>query len=296
MSQVRVTCLQELKDLPYWVAHKDKVPKNPSTGGNASSTNPKTWGTAAEAWDAKQRFGFDGIGLVFTIELGIVGVDLDDCFEKREDGARHWKPWAQDIVQCLDSYTEYSPSRNGVHILTRGEVPFSITKSQLGFEMYNEARFFTVTGNMLGDVQEFRERSAELQALHAVYSDVPRATEASNLWKRAQTAIDSPSIDQMRDMLAVLPIQQDYYDWLRVLMAVHSAYPGEDGIRLVEAWSPGYCGEVANKFRSFDGTAKDGVRIGTLVHMAKQHGYSVEKHRRRPSSFAERLTEMKYGR
>ena len=162
----------DLKLLRQWVGYKlvpkqngkiDKVPKDPHTGRSASSIDPSTWGTAAQTWAAKRRYGFDGIGFVFTIDTGIVGTDLDCCFERSVNGVRHFKPWARDVVQCLDSYTEYSPSRNGVHVLTRGEIPYSITKNKIGFEMYNEARFFTVTGAMIGDVLEIRERPTELQ-------------------------------------------------------------------------------------------------------------------------------------
>lgn len=86
-------------------------------------------------------------------------------------------------------------------------------------------------------------------------------------------------------MLSALPMHMDYLDWLRVLMAVHDVYPGSDGVALVEAWSPGHRGEVAAKFRSFDRTAKEGVSIGTLVHMAKQYGYKAAVQKTRPPQY-----------
>jgi putative DNA primase/helicase len=264
--------IEDLKQTATWVGHKDKVPKNPRTGANASTTDASTWASASAAWGAKKRHGWDGIGYVFTIGSGVVGVDLDDCFEPGPDGMRHWKPWARDVAQCLDSYTEYSPSRNGVHILARGTIPHSITKNKIGFEMYNEARYFTVTGQVIGDVHEIRERPAELLALHFTFDDEPRA-----LPNVAPASLDAPSHDDVRAMLQALPVHMDYLDWLRVLMAVHDVYPGTDGVALIEAWSPGKRGEVAGKFRSFDRTAKEGVSIGTLVHMAKQYGHKMQR-------------------
>jgi hypothetical protein len=133
--------------------------------------------------------------------------------------------------------------------------------------MYNEARYFTVTGQVIGDVNEIRERPEELLALHFTFDDEPRALP------NVAPALDAPSLDDVRAMLQALPIHMDYLDWLRALMAVHDVYPGAEGVALVEAWSPGHRGEVAAKFRSFDRTAKEGVSVGTLVHMAKQYGY-----------------------
>jgi len=274
MVQVEPSSLKELKKSPQWVGHKDKVPKNPWTGGNASSINPKTWSDAPRAWRAKQYAGWDGIGFVFTISTGIVGIDLDDCFVIGADGQRRLKPWALDIVQTLDSYTEYSPSHKGVHILVRGEIPFSITKNNVGVEIYNEARYFTVTGEQIGDVSEIQERPKALLAVHTQYKDVGRDDRFNDPFRRLLKGNGhAPSISQMRSMLAVLPVQQDYYDWLRVCMAVHAAYPNDDGIALIEEWSPGYPGEVANKFRSFERTQSEGVGIGTLVYMARQYGW-----------------------
>lgn len=75
---------------------------------------------------------------------------------------------------------------------------------------------------------------------------------------------------QIRDALKHIPPWGDYADWLTVLMAVHSALPGEAGIALCENWSAGKPGEVARKFASFNG---GGVTVGTLFHLAKEHGW-----------------------
>ena len=56
-----------------------KVPVNPKTGENASSTDPSTWGTFLEALAAYNRDGVDGIGYVVDGSRSIVGIDLDSC-------------------------------------------------------------------------------------------------------------------------------------------------------------------------------------------------------------------------
>lgn len=83
---------------------------------------------------------------------------------------------------------------------------------------------------------------------------------------------------QIAEMLSFIPTQGGYDYWLSVLMAVHSVLPDQRGINLCEAWSPGYEGEVAEKFDSFDkGYSGPKVTLGTLVWLARQHGYTPTK-------------------
>ena len=265
--------LAELKVLPQWVGYTSKkIPMSPHTGTAAASNNPDTWATAAEAWVARKHYSWAGIGYVFTISAGVVGIDLDDCFT--EDGRLN--DTARQIVQMVDSYTERSPSGTGLHILACGSIPHSV--KQPGFEMYNELRYFTVTGRQYG-ASEFvgcniEDRQAALEALFVCYGGnfepqpIPRrpALESGNL------PADEAEIARA---LAVLPPQGDYNtDWLPILMAVHDALPDERGVTLIEQWSPGYQGEVARKWQSFKHVAGGSkITIATLFHRAKQFGY-----------------------
>ncbi len=87
---------------------------------------------------------------------------------------------------------------------------------------------------------------------------------------------DVPSIAEMRAILRFIPPGGEYTaDWLRHLAAVHSVYPGRDGEAMCAEWCDGKPGEIARKFASFkrDGRASDAASVGTLIHIAKQHGY-----------------------
>ena len=87
---------------------------------------------------------------------------------------------------------------------------------------------------------------------------------------------DVPSPAEIREMLRYVPPRGDYLDdWLRVLAAIHSAYPGPEGVALAEEWSPGYPGEIARKFASFGRyKGQNGpATIGTLIHLARRHGW-----------------------
>lgn len=86
---------------------------------------------------------------------------------------------------------------------------------------------------------------------------------------------DTPTLAQVEEWLSVLPNHVgDYQDWVKVLMAVHSVYPGEDGIALCNQYigNPDQPNEIAQKFRGFNG---NGTGIGTLVDFAKRHGWSA---------------------
>lgn len=267
-----------LKSIPQWIGwnaeqrpgadKQTKVPKNPHNGGNAQSNNPATWATANKAWSAVQRHSWTGMGFVFTLKAGFVGVDLDDCFEP---GAKKLKPWPRDIYHMLGGFTECSPSGNGLHIFVKGDIPGSVTNKEEGVEIYNELRYFTVTGNLFYPGPKdypFPDRTKELLALHACFGGNTKQAARTTVYK-PQTVDEA----QIKEAIQYIPVKQDYYDWLRVLMAVHSVMPGYDGISLVESWSPGYKGEVERKFKSFDRTTTEGVTLGTLFHMAKQHGW-----------------------
>lgn len=81
-----------------------------------------------------------------------------------------------------------------------------------------------------------------------------------------------PPLHVVEHALAHLdPWSFGYDTWLACLMALHSAYPGPDGLALAEAWADGAPGEVAGKWATFD--AAGGVGIGTLIFHARAAGW-----------------------
>jgi hypothetical protein len=89
-------------------------------------TNPDSLMTCGEALALAKREGYGGIGYRFTAEAGIIGFDLDHCIDT--DG----KPnaIATAVVNLLNSYTEVSVSRTGIHIL------FASSKEPVGKKGY----------------------------------------------------------------------------------------------------------------------------------------------------------------
>jgi primase-polymerase (primpol)-like protein len=147
-----------------------KVPITPGGGAFASATDPETWTDLETAVHHLESTEVDGLGFVFTEEDPIVGIDLDDC---RDSETGHVDDDARDIVSRLDSYTEISPSGTGFHVLLEGELPEGRNRKGT-VEMYDSARFFTMTGDHV-DVtpRTVEERQDELVAVHREYVQEP---------------------------------------------------------------------------------------------------------------------------
>lgn len=148
---------EELKQLNRWVCYRlvpdkksgkpKKMPVNPVTGQNAKSNDPSSWTDFETASEAVDKYGFTGIGFMFTLEDGYVGVDIDHCYD-RESGT--FNDTAAAILGRQPTYAEYSPSGDGVHLWFKGKKPDGSSKNtETGVEMYDSVRYFTVTGNPL---------------------------------------------------------------------------------------------------------------------------------------------------
>src|SRR5262249_45964422 len=99
----------------------DKPPKRASDLGPAKSTDPKTWATFQEALGSYRRHDLDGIGLALSSPDGdgdrLVGVDLDHC---RDVSTGVIQEWAWEVVKSLNTYTEVSPSGEGLRLFLYG--------------------------------------------------------------------------------------------------------------------------------------------------------------------------------
>lgn len=165
----------ELQPLKRWVgwryrpvgARIAKIPLDPRTLQPASVTNPATWGEYHHALEAHQGGHVHGIGI--ALGDGLVAVDLDNCVDPN---TRELSPTAQAIVTQLHTYTEYSPSGTGVHLLALGTKPDGACTFPEGIEMYSTSRYMTVTGQHVpGTPQRLQHRTTALAKLHARHLD-----------------------------------------------------------------------------------------------------------------------------
>lgn len=147
----------ELCREPRWVCWRreerngraTKLPVDAHTGGMAKSTDPATWATFEEAVAAVGRWRCDGVGFVFGPDRAFTGLDLDHVISDGAlDPAYRW------VVEEAGTYTEVSPSGDGLHLIFRGAKPEGAERSRKGqpggrvVEMYDHDRYFTVTGNV----------------------------------------------------------------------------------------------------------------------------------------------------
>ena len=165
--------IEELKQRKIWLlwnympGKNGKITKVPfSAYGGATGTDEKyidTWATYDEAYAAMQKCGASGLG--FKVE--------DDMYFLDADNRELTDPLLQKLLNRHNSYTEYSPSGNGIHILgtcDTGKLPIVYDEKKKrhvlsdeyyqknpgnGVELYIGSitnRFATFTGNVISDL------------------------------------------------------------------------------------------------------------------------------------------------
>jgi hypothetical protein len=195
----------ELKQLPRWIVWRytwrkpkwTKPPVNARTGQNASVSDPETWSTFEQALHAYQHKKFDGLGFVLHLEdddeHGIVAVDLDHCRDPQTGAVQ---AWAQEILEDFKSYSEASPSGCGFRILCRGHLPPGGNKKG-DFELFETAKYNTITGNRLENLPETIEtRQEQIDRWHAHY--FPPETPPPNNHQESHYAGDDDDDELIR--------------------------------------------------------------------------------------------------
>ncbi|WP_442957034.1 phage/plasmid primase, P4 family [Peribacillus sp. Aquil_B8] len=134
----------------------------------AQSNNRRTWSTFQSIVHRYNQGGYDGIGFMFSKDDPFIGIDIDHCVN---EGAL--TELAEDVIETVQSYTEYSPSGQGVHIIAKGKLPLKgpgtgRKNPGMGLEVYRHGRYFTFTGDSLGEIP-IVERSDELKILFDKY-------------------------------------------------------------------------------------------------------------------------------
>ena len=152
----------ELRALRQWVLWKSvdvgaaKPTKIPFqlNGQKASVTNPEHWSSFDEVVSAASNYS--GIGFVFSVGNNYSFIDLDQSDDpivfKRQ----------QEIFKTFSSYSEVSPSGQGLHIIVKGNVPQGRRRNAI--EIYSNERYATFTGNVYLN-EPIRSCQDELMAL-----------------------------------------------------------------------------------------------------------------------------------
>lgn len=174
---------------------RTKVPYQPDTGQGAKSNDPRSFVSYETAMQAS---GYDGIGI--GIFNGICAIDLDGCVTD----SGYYSETAAEIVHLMHSYTEFSPSGNGLHILFHADGfqydtrRFYIMNHQADIEVYvagATSKYVTITGNVC-ESYEYGDRSKELQVLLERYMRRPE-TDTGNAINAANSPADSGDLIRM---------------------------------------------------------------------------------------------------
>ena len=95
-------------------ALKRKSLTNRAQGAWRQPTTRPPGGPIEEACATLAKGNVDGIGYVVTQRDGFAALDLDHC---RDPKSGDLEPWAGELIARADSYTEITPSGEGVRIL-----------------------------------------------------------------------------------------------------------------------------------------------------------------------------------
>lgn len=156
-------CLYKLE--PGKDGKKKKVPYQ--TSGVRAAPGDKVHLTDfTTAYETYRNGGYDGIGLSLMEDMA--AVDIDDCVVDGKLNA-----FAQEIVDKMGTYAEFSPSGTGVHIWGRApnllydKAKYYMKNSEIGLEVYvgkHTTRFLTLTGEAINDL-DVNDCSEALQKL-----------------------------------------------------------------------------------------------------------------------------------
>lgn len=166
---------------------KSKIPINPNPRrgslGMGSYTNPVARGTlstclshigqmaSVESKGEYIREPVLGAGIVTGNGLGCI--DLDDTVG--DDGTIDEQ--AQEIIDQMDSYTEISVSRRGIHIFFRCEEGLEFNRNLVYLddartkvrEIYTKIHFIAITGNTIPGHDTIQPRTEQAKAVYAEY-------------------------------------------------------------------------------------------------------------------------------
>lgn len=162
-----------------------KVPKCPFRECNIDITNPANLCSFQTAVGNAHKFSGIGFVLLETDPFCFIDLDATDDLDLHN---RH-----VGILEAFDSYTEFSPSGQGLHIIVKGTTPTGRKKFKT--EIYSKSRFMTMTGNIY-----YNKPIAERQELvNQLWSELKPKSENASVWDGEDTEVFSD--DEIIDMI-----------------------------------------------------------------------------------------------
>ncbi len=153
--------------IPYYVMGGRR------TGGQGDDRDRQRLATLAVVRRAYERGGWSGIGFAFLPDDGLIGIDIDGAIDP---DTGHMSERCAAIIQACKSFTEYSPSAKGVHIILQGTTETN-KSNDIGLEVFCGRQFFTFTANRVPDTPAGVMPADEgvLRRLHATINEAKEA-------------------------------------------------------------------------------------------------------------------------
>ena len=152
-----------LKDLNIWLCYDDRDKENPKAPrdieGKIHSINSRLY-SFNQCINSIKRGKNSGLGIVCK-NNGIVCIDYDKCIKDYEYNSKYGITRAvfkdqetEDRIlrdlKLIDSYTEISPSGNGLHIYLIANADITINTNKNDIEIYTN-KFIRVSGNLYNE-------------------------------------------------------------------------------------------------------------------------------------------------
>lgn len=252
------------RKMPYYASGRRR------SGTQGSAADRALLVTFDAAIAAAQRLKMDGIGFAFLPDDGLIGIDIDGAIDV-ESGEISERAAA--IIAACDSYTEYSPSRKGVHIIVQGSIEASFKSNDIGVEVFCGSQYFTFTG------QRWPGAPDDLHVIPDGVIGRLRATvdQAKNKGATRAPAPAPMTDDRAKVESALLWISPDvgYADWIQIGMAIHATL-GDGGLAVWDYWSAKsskYAGAkaIASHWKSFK--PGGGITAATIFKLAQLQGW-----------------------
>jgi hypothetical protein len=313
--------------VPIWTGSKWTKRPIQISGYGASTKNSKHWASFddvkhayegalqrgyIEAHDKNkppQRVQIGGVGFVFDGQpdkdgLVLAGVDFDKVFTGGEIASL-----AQERIKRLGSYTEWSVSGVGLHVIVKAR-PLQSGVAHHGVEIYTSGRFFTMTGHAPENAllvaapdkfaalaEELRAQNTSSRAGEAAPSPgdgVQTADAEANAWfgkllPEKQSEVVRYAALHIANNSKLFELTKDggnYQEYLKLTFAIaRSGVAGAEDI-FVEAASISKKADAEEALRKFFQNCErakpstNDVTIGTLLHAARQCGANFDHWKR----------------
>jgi len=212
---------QKPRKIPFYTNGKAR-------SGQGSDDEP--FATFALACAAVVKGSYSGVGLAMRASHGLVAVDFDDCVR---DGVIDERV----LALCEGTYSEISPSGNGVRAFFRGTLrDKKDLNGDLKVEFFCANGYVTVTGQRTADCEMWDWGVAPL-------SDAVRALHGGDLmgdddWLMGVMPKIGLSLDKAKALVNALDPDLGYHDWLHAGQALHHEFDGSaEALALWMEWS-----------------------------------------------------------